>query len=262
MTALGVEVVPLASRVDGEKMSVPPHEFERELRELTLITGVLGAHLGVRLDVGGEKIFLVDGHGQYVPELAAGVAMASLALHAHPGGTLVVPVHLPSAFEQIAAAHGGQVQRCKIDPHDLMGNADREGVVLAADGAGNFVFPYFQPAIDGLMATVKLLEFLAAQKTTLADVVAGLPVWHICQREVSCPWEAKGTVMRLLNQQYKDRRAELIDGIKILLGDGEWVLILPDPDFPKFHIHAEARSDAEAQELVDRYVRIVEGLQG
>jgi mannose-1-phosphate guanylyltransferase/phosphomannomutase len=67
--------------------------------------------------------------------------------------------------------------------------------------------------------------------------------------------------MRLLNQQYKDRRAELIDGIKILLGEGEWVLVLPDPDYAKFHVYAEAPTDTEAQELVDRYVRIVDGLK-
>jgi mannose-1-phosphate guanylyltransferase/phosphomannomutase len=83
----------------------------------------------------------------------------------------------------------------------------------------------------------------------------------VARSEVSCPWQAKGKVMRLLNQQYKDRRAEMIDGVKILLGEQEWVLILPDPDYPKFHIYAEARTDAEAQELVDRYIRIVEGLQ-
>ena len=261
MTALGAEVVPLASHVDGEKMSVPPEEFDRELKELTLITGVLDAQLGVRLDVGGEKLFLVDQQGRYIPEPTASVAMASLALRANPGGTLVVPVHLTSVFEQIAGQHGGQVLRCKVDSHDLMDLSAREGVVVAADGSGNYVFPQFQPTIDGLMATVKLLEFLAAQHTTLAEVVAGLPAFHVQQREVSCPWEAKGTVMRLLNQQYKDRRAELIDGIKVLLGEREWVLILPDPDYPKFHVYAEARTDNEARDLVDRYVRIVEGLQ-
>jgi phosphomannomutase len=67
--------------------------------------------------------------------------------------------------------------------------------------------------------------------------------------------------MRLLNQQYKDRRADLIDGIKIMLGEDSWVLILPDPDYPKFHVYAQARSDADAQDLAGRYVRIVEGLQ-
>jgi mannose-1-phosphate guanylyltransferase/phosphomannomutase len=260
-TELGVEVVPLASRVDGEKMSVTPEAFERELKELTLITGVLKTNLGVRLDVGGEKIFLVDHNGQYVPDLQASAAMATLALRANPGGTIVVPVHLPRLFEQIAAEYGGQVLRCKMDLHDLMNMSARQGVIMAADGMGNFVFPQFQAAVDGLMATAKLLEFLATQHTSLADVVAGLPAFHISHKEVSCPWEAKGTVMRLLNQEYKDRRAELIDGVKILLGDGEWVLILPDPDFPRFHIYTEAPSDGEAQDLADRYVRIVEGLQ-
>jgi mannose-1-phosphate guanylyltransferase/phosphomannomutase len=111
------------------------------------------------------------------------------------------------------------------------------------------------------MTAAKLLEFLATQQTNLADVVAGLPKFYIAHRQVSCPWEVKGTVMRLLNQQYKDRRADLIDGIKILLGEGEWVLVLPDPDFPRFHIYAEAQTDGQAQELTDRYARIVEGLQ-
>jgi len=258
---LGVEVVPLAANVDGEKMSVLPEEFEKALKELSLITGVLDRHLGVRLDVGGEKIFLVDGHGQAIPEVTASAAMAALALRCTPGGTIAVPVHLPSVFEKVAATYGGQVARCKMDLHDVMSASTGEGVIMAADGMGNFVFPHFQPVVDGLMAAAKLLEFLAIQQTTVADVVAALPAFHVSRREVSCPWEDKGKVMRLLNQQYKDRRAELIDGIKILLGEGEWVLVLPDPDYPKFHVYAEARTDNEAQDLTDRYVRIVEGLK-
>ena len=172
-----------------------------------------------------------------------------------------IQVHNDYDFEEIAAKHEGQVLRCKLDPHDLMSMSAHEGVVMAADGMGNYVFPEFQPTIDGLMASVKLLEFLATEQTTLADVVAGLPNFHVIHREVTCPWEAKGTVMRLLNQQYKNRRADLIDGIKILLGEGEWVLILPDPDFPKFHVYAEATSRSEAENLADRYIRIVEGMR-
>jgi mannose-1-phosphate guanylyltransferase / phosphomannomutase len=261
LTALDVEVVPLAAHVEGEKMSLSHQEFEKELRELTLITGVLDAHFGVRLDVGGEKIFLVNGRGQYVPEMVAAAAMANLALRAHPGGTIVVPVHMPSLLEKVAAEQGGQVLRCKMDTHDLMNMSAREGVIMAADGMGNFIFPQFQPAIDGLLATTKVLEFLATQNTSLADVIDRLPAFYLSHHEVACPWEAKGMVMRLLNQQYKDRRAELIDGIKILLGEGEWVLILPDPDYPKFHVYAEGKSDAEADDLAERYVRIVRGLQ-
>jgi mannose-1-phosphate guanylyltransferase/phosphomannomutase len=258
---LGVAVMPLAAQVDGDKMSITQEEFDKALKEVALITGVLDMHLGVRLDVGGEKIFLVDHHGQHVPETTAAAALAALVLRCHPGSTLVVPVSMPGVFEQIAAQHGGEVLRCKMEPHDLMSLSARKGVILGADGLGSFVVPGFQPVLDGLMATAKLLECLAIQQTTLAEVVAGLPPFHVSRREVPCPWEEKGKVMRLLNQQYKDRRADLIDGIKIVRGEGEWVLVLPDPDYPRFHIYAEARTDGEAQELAEQYMRIVQGLQ-
>jgi mannose-1-phosphate guanylyltransferase/phosphomannomutase len=261
LSHLGVEVVPLAAQVNGEKMAVLPEEFDKALRELCLITQVLGRDLGVRLDVGGEKVFLVDHHGQHVPEVVASAAMAALALRANPGGTIVVPVHMPSLFERIAREYGGQVLRCKLDPHDLMSTADAQGVVMAADGGGNYVFPQLQPAVDGLIAVAKLLEYLASQHTTLHDVVASLPAFYTSHREVLCPWEVKGTVMRLLNQQYKDQRADLVDGIKVWLEEGEWVLILPDPDYPKFHVYAEAPWEGKAQDLVEVYARIVEGLQ-
>ena len=261
LTTLNVETVPLSASVDGEKMSVLPEEFERALQRLQIITGALGSQLGVRLDVGGEKIFLVDHHGQLVPPISVTAALALLALRANEGGTIVVPVNMPGIFETIAKDHGGRVLRCKVDLHDLAEAATRRGVIMAADGVGNYIFPQFQVSIDGLIATVKLLEFLASQHMVLADVVAGLPPYYVDHREVSCPWEAKGTVMRLLNDQYKSRRSELIDGIKIVLGEGEWVLILPDPDFPRFHVFVEGRSDGEARELTERYVRIVEGLR-
>jgi mannose-1-phosphate guanylyltransferase/phosphomannomutase len=258
---LGVAVVPLNAQVEGEKMSITPAEFEKALKELSLITGVLDVDLGVRLDVGGEKIFLVDHRGQSIPETTAAAALAELMLRCSPGSTIVVPVSMPGVFEQIATRHGGQVLRCKMEPHDLMTVSAQKGVVLGADGMGNFVVPSFQPLIDGLMATVKLLECLATQQTTLADVVASLPPFHVSRREVPCPWEEKGKVMRMLNQQYKELRGDLIDGIKIMLSEGEWVLVLPDPDYPKFHIYAEARSETEARDLAERYVRIVQGLQ-
>ena len=91
LTELGVEVVPLSAQVDGEKMSVLPEEFDKALRELTLITGVLDTDLGVRLDVGGEKVFLVDGRGEYVPEIKAsrgtGYAGSQIEQRGYPGRT-------------------------------------------------------------------------------------------------------------------------------------------------------------------------------
>ncbi len=67
--------------------------------------------------------------------------------------------------------------------------------------------------------------------------------------------------MRLLNEQLRHHRVETLDGIKVWLGDEAWVLIRPDPDRPVLHIDAEGESPLAAQETLEKYIRIVEGLR-
>jgi len=133
-------------------------------------------------------------------------------------------------------------------------------VVLVGDGMGGFVFPQLQPAFDGMLAIAKLLELLATFQTRLSDVVDDLPAYYLSSTRVTCPWEHKGKVMRILSEQYRERRAKPIDGIKIDLGK-EWVLVLPDADRPLFHIVAESVSHDQAQALAEKYARVVSGLQ-
>jgi mannose-1-phosphate guanylyltransferase/phosphomannomutase len=141
-----------------------------------------------------------------------------------------------------------------------MAAASQKGVLLAGDGRGRTIVPMLHPAYDGMFTLVKLLELLSTARLKLHDVVATLPAWFIQETDVSCPWDKKGRVMRMLGEQYRDRRARASDGIKIQLGD-DWVLILPDPDEPRFHLVAEGPSDTEAKALVDKYASIVQGLQ-
>jgi len=260
LTALNCNVVALNAGIDDTKMSTSHAAFEKALAQLASICSVLNTTLGVRLDVGGEKLFLVDDRGHVLPNTTAAAAMTCLALEAHGGGTIAVPVNQPSVFARIAASHGANVIWTKVDPYDFGLKCAEEGVVLGCDGTGSFIFPEFQSAMDGLIALAKLLEFLAKQHKSLSEVVASLPPYYVAQQRVSCPWEAKGTIMRLLYEQYQNYNSETVDGIKIWLG-ADWVLIRPDPDQPMFHVLAEAQSDEAARALVDKYVRVVESLK-
>ncbi|MCC7352623.1 MAG: mannose-1-phosphate guanyltransferase, partial [Anaerolineae bacterium] len=258
---LGVDVVPLNARIHKDKMSVLPEEFSASLRQMATIVQALGKDLGVQLDVGGEKIFIADERGAVLTDRVAAAAMVSLALQAQGGGTVVVPVDQSQVFETLAARYKGKIARCKVDIASVMQASGRRGVLMALDGTGNYIFPAFQTAPDGLMAVAKLLQYLAHCGQSLSKVVAELPPIHISHGRVSCPWEEKGKVMRLLNEQYKNYRADNTDGIKVFISDSDWVLVLPDPDKPMFHVTAESTSPTSARELVDKYSRIVEGLQ-
>jgi mannose-1-phosphate guanylyltransferase/phosphomannomutase len=257
---LGVKVVELNSAIDESKMSISAQEFQQSLEQLAAICAALGTNLGVRLDVGGEKVFLIDDRGKIIPHGLASIMLAALTLRAHGGGIVAMPVTVSHTLERVASQYGGRVMRTKVDLHDVMEASARKGVVMAADGQGNFVFPAFQPAVDGMMALAKLLEFLATQNVRLSEIEAALPPQYMATRTVACPWEVKGTVMRLLHERYKGSREELIDGVRVQVGDS-WALILPDPDEPLFRIYTESDSVAAAEELADKYMHIVESLE-
>ena len=261
LNALGVNQIPLNARIDESKMSVLPQELDEALAQLAVITGSLGVDLGVRLDVGGEKIFLVDEQGTLLDQRVSSLILARLMWLSRGGGTVAVPVTAPNTFERMADSVGGRVLRTKFDLHALMQASCQEGVILATDGNGHFIFPDFQPAADGMMAIARLLECLSSQNTTLAAARQQLPDFHMATRLVPCPWELKGTVMRQLNEQFKGYRSDTLDGVKVFLQEDEWVLVLPDPDNPRFHLFVEAASQKLAEDLADKYARIVQSLQ-
>jgi len=261
LTKMGCKVVALNQAVDEAKMSISPDEFQQALVALSKISQVLDTGMGVRLDVGGERVFFVDENGHQVPQVTLAAALACLALQTKGGGAIAVPVTMPTVFEKIAAQHNGQVLRTKVNTQALMAAANRKDVVMAADGSGSFIWPDFQPVIDGMMTIAKVLEFLAKLQITLGSALAQVPPYYVANGQVGCPWDAKGSVMRLLNQQYKERLGQQIDGVHINLGENQWVLILPDADSPHFHIYSQAQSQQAAQDLIDKYIRIVQGLQ-
>ncbi len=259
---LGIGVVALNERIDENRLPVLQDEFQRALDRLAAITSAVSAEIGVRIDVGGERIWLVDQNGQKIPGPSGAAAFVELLLASQPGGLVAVPVNQPDIFEAIAARHNAQVLRVRTDPQALMEAAREPDVRAAVSGAGDFILPQFQHAVDGMMALVKLLELLAVHKTNLADLVRGLPPYHMAQRRVYCAWEQKGTVMRILNEQYKDNIVHNIDGLKLSMDGRDWVLITPNPDEPVFHVYSEGHTREAANTLADRYARIIEGLRG
>jgi len=179
--------------------------------------------------------------------------MVELGLFANPGRSVAALITLPNAFETIAGWHGSEMVRISNHMHRFMLSAHDAGILLAVDGTGNFIFPDFHPTVDGMMATARLLEYLAVRQLPLSGVVSYLPPMYLAKASVACAWEAKGRMMRLVSERYKERRIEAMDGLKIHLDAGEWIHLSPNPDKPQFELLAEAKSDCRAAEIIEEY---------
>jgi mannose-1-phosphate guanylyltransferase/phosphomannomutase len=63
--------------------------------------------------------------------------------------------------------------------------------------------------------------------------------------------------MRLLTERLRDRKLDLLDGIKVYDKRG-WAHVLPDPDEPLMHIYAEGRTEEDSKALEQEYRQMVE----
>lgn len=267
LNKLGVEVVPLNARMDETKLAMLQYEFHTNLERTAKIVSVLDADLGLQLDVAGEKLFLVDEKGNILDDITAAALMVELALQNHPGSTILAPVTLPNSLETITNWHNGQALRVSNNLQRIMEAANTPNILMGVDGNGNFIFPAFQPAVDGMLAAAKLLEYLAHYRADLnhtqqhlSEIAEYLPDFHLADIRAYCTTGSKGAIMRLLNEQYGPRDGDYSEGIKITLSDCEWVHITPDPDYPYFIIVAEGRDAQRANELVEEYRTQLENL--
>ncbi len=249
---LGADVLgvnPYAST--QQRISADPEEA---LANVARLVQASGADLGAVVDADGEHLRLVDDTGTALTDLEARLAFVSLVAGHVLGDRIALPVNVSNVADELVAPHGIRVQHTKTSTAALMAAAGEPGVGFAASHDGGFIIPGFLPAFDAGAALVKLLELLAKEGTSLSKVRESLPRVHLAHETVVTPWEQKGLVMRSLVELSKDRRLELIDGVKVIHDEG-WVLALPDPAEPVTHIWAEGPDAATAKNLAQEYVR-------
>jgi mannose-1-phosphate guanylyltransferase/phosphomannomutase len=254
---LNAEVISLHAFTDETKTTVAPTELGANIADVQRLVKVMGADLGVVIDAGAERIYLVDELGNEIPlEKALLLFVRLVAGVAHSGQKIALPLTVTRLAEEMAAPYGVEVVRTKVSLPALMEAATAPDVVFAGAIGGGYIFPEFLPAFDAIMSLGKLLELLAPSETALSGQVAQIPSSTLVHKTVGCPWSLKGTVMRTVTEELQrsdGHDLSLLDGIKVNYGIG-WAQILPDADEALFHVYAEGADAAASEELAEGFV--------
>jgi mannose-1-phosphate guanylyltransferase / phosphomannomutase len=217
----------------------------------------VGADFGVVFDHSAERLFLVDERGREIPVEQTLLLFLRLLGSNGRRGKLAFPVTVTSQVDRLVKNRGLQIIRTPASLSELTRAAAEDDVIFAGAVGGGYVFPDFLPAYDATASLCKLLELLAPVERPLSELVEELPVSTLVHRQLPCPWAQKGLVMRVLTERLKDRKLDLLDGIKVHDRRG-WAQVLPDPDEPLVHIYAEGSSEEASTELEAELRSLVE----
>ena len=253
---LNCEMITLNAYHDEGRVSAVSPEQSRT--SVSSMVKSLGADFGIIMGDGAERITFVDDLGRPIVGEEALLTWAKMILDLIPGAKIAVPVSTTHELDKMAAKSGGVILRTKTSSRALMDSALNENVEICLDENGGIIFPAFQAAFDGMIATVKLLEFVSQIKKPLSEIVNSIPDFYARSERIPCPWEEKGKVMRYAMEFAKDKETQLVDGVKIILPNDEWVLILPDPDRPFVNISVESTSEKKVLDLLAKTIARVE----
>ena len=255
--ALGTDTVSLDAYAAPGRLTRSAEEFQGALERLGGIVRSIDADLGLWIDPGGEVIHLVDDAGRTLPPERAQAVMVGLALETMGVARVALPVTSPAAVARTVREAGAELIWTKTEHHAMMASASEAELVAGA--RGEYIFPRFIPAYDGMFAAAKLLEALARSGQRLRDIADRYPEIHVREARIACPWPRKGTVMRRLIEATEGEDRQLVDGVKVWKGEDEWVLVIPHSHKPNFVVTAEGPTAERAEKLLGEYVERVEG---
>ena len=246
---------PPAHEVARDESDLGDVEDDRHVERVRRVVEAMEADVGIVLGASGESLVVVDETGTRVPDVTMLLLLIEQAGQHGGRGSIAVPMHITRNADTIAGKSGLGVVRTKMSEASLMAEAARAHVVFAGALGGRYIYPVFMPSPDAVLSFGKVLELLAGDKRPLSELAAAMPAVHVERATVPCSWSVKGAVMRRMVDELKGERLSLVDGIKIALGEEDWVQIVPDADDPVFHVFAEASSGSAARELMENYRR-------
>jgi alpha-D-glucose phosphate-specific phosphoglucomutase len=268
LDAAGADVERLRTDRDPEFGGTPPEPSAERLGDLVETVREGEAAIGIANDGDADRIGVVTPERGVLDRSLFFAAIYDYLLEANEGGA-VRTVSTSSIVDRVAAAHGEAVAETPVGFKWVAEAMAEEDALMGGEESGGFGIAGHLRNKDGVL--LALLSAAATAAEPLDERVDRLEAEygevHQDRVSVDCPDDRKAAVLADLDGALPEgiagsevERVNDVDGFKIFLADGAWLLVRPSGTEPKLRVYAEATSDERVAELLDAGREIVEPL--
>ena len=251
---LGQHVIPVNAQVSWRFPARPPEPTASNLSDFARMVPMLGADFGFAHDGDADRLVMVDALGNVVPDSV--LTILALQGHGLNEGTAVHSENTSCAVAVEAESIGLVVKRSKVGKTFAVLAA--EGGVFAAEPS-KVVDPRWGLWEDGINASALISSLLSFNRGLLGRV-AQEAQWRYRQTNLSAAVKMEALAPRARESFKKFRISEdrTLDGLKLVLGDGSWVMFRPSGTEPITRIYCESKDPQLLDALTQVGVQCVE----
>jgi phosphomannomutase len=265
---LGVEVVKMNCDVSGV-FSRTPEPIPENLTALTERVRKEEADLGIAVDPDVDRLVLVTELGEpygeeYTIASAVKFVLEKEALRQGKEGrrqemTVVVNLSTTRAVNDIASQYGAACQRTPVGEINVAKRMKQVGAIIGGEGSGGVILPAVHLGRDAIVGIGLLLQMLAESGKTLSGLKTSLPLYYITKAKLETGKLSVEEIFKAVESSYaRDGEINKEDGMKIDFPTS-WVHLRKSNTEPIIRIIAEARSNIDANHLVERLKRDISG---
>ncbi|MCD6502072.1 NTP transferase domain-containing protein, partial [bacterium] len=198
LSNIGVDTVNIDAVVDPNRITRTREQREADQKRLAIIVRSLEADVGFLLDPSGETLHLVDETGRLLDEDAELCIVSDLLIRTESPKVIAVPISATMGVNRLAREANIELRYTRNNHLAMMEAAQSGECDFVGGTRGGFIFPRWLFASDAIFASIKILEMMAASNVKLSVLADALPDYVRAQREVRCPFDKTGMVMRRL----------------------------------------------------------------
>jgi phosphomannomutase len=215
-----------------------------------------GADIGFAFDGDGDRFFIVDDRGHFVPGDFVTALMGCYMLERDPGGKVVYDVRCSWAVPDLIKQAGGTPLVERVGHSFLKPRIFEEGAVYAGELSGHYYFREFYGADSGIVPSLVILEMLSKRGVKLSELLAPLESKYFLSSEINSRVDDPLAKIEALAKRYGDGAIERIDGITISFDDWHFN-VRPSNTEPLLRLNLEALSQGMMEQKRDEVLEFI-----
>ncbi len=271
LQAAGCEVLTLHGWRDPNFGGGAPEPAEDRLKELAFQVVETGAHLGVATDGDADRFGLIDADGSFLePNYFLGLLLRHLVKTRGWTGAAARSVATSHLLDAVARRLGIPVRETPVGFKYIGELISQDALVLGGEESAGLSVKGHVPEKDGILACLLAAELVASRgrarlKALLSELYAEVGTVLTRRRNYRLPPEAVQSLVERLRIP-PGALADLavvdvkrLDGTKLILEDGSWVLLRVSGTEPVVRLYVEAASPEQLERLTAAGEALIQG---
>ncbi len=255
----GCSVIAINSQPDGFFPGRLPEPSEKNLQELMKVVKATKADIGIAHDGDADRMIAIDEKGR-MADFDKLLAIVSREI----GGKVVTTVDASLCTDKCMDEVGGVVIRTKVGDVHVAESIEENNANFGGEPSGTWLHPHFCMCPDGILSALRVIE-LVQKYGPLSKQLDEIPSYPTIRDKVTCEDHQKEQIMEKVEEKLHivlDDVVDVnrIDGVRISMVDGSWVLIRPSGTESFIRITLEATSDDKAHMIRNQCANFIEGL--